>query len=725
MALNLALGDHGSVNAKIKKRYWEIRQSTKKAINLQHHTPKVGWYQLTITYHTDSDSQIGNTVLVELGPDHAPIPLGCETPGKLELVFHSPTPLHYLTLVWPALQAHIQATINIKRVSQPRAMMHMLRTISRRDRQNGGNWQQIYRITRARQKRAGWSFARERLIQTYHPMFIGKTLFQAPYTFWQQHFQPSLPEPQSVKDIAIVMWMDIADSLSVNEKSAITFSIQSLLEQTHQQWQLNLLTQTPPAWLTDHLDALNDERIQIISSHCAPYSTKAWHGFVTPGDQWAPNALTFFAQCIEQNPNARLVYSDHDQITDKQQRDAPAFKPQWSPDLLKSYNYIGRAVLFSGNITTSAYINMPQHVRCLNAGISAPATEKSCIHIPHILFHQHSPHQEDISFNERQQVLQALKQLTQHHTHGIKRVTFDKMHQVYHCHYRLPTPYPRVSIVIPTRNGLAITRQCVESILRLTSYPHYQIIIVNNQSDCPDTLAWFQRIGQQSNIEILEYNQPFNFSAINNFAVSHSDGDLVCLLNNDTEVIHSNWLTEMVRQASRPEIGCVGAKLLFFDDTIQHAGVILGIWGLAGHAHKHYSVYSRGYQRRLACSQNYSAVTAACLLVKRAIYDAVGGLDEKLTVAFNDVDFCLKVQQAGYTNLWTPRATLYHYESKSRGKEDTPAKKAREQQEITLMKQRWQTVIQNDPHYSRHLTRHREDFTLRLEEDHFEEETET
>ncbi|ODP99299.1 hypothetical protein BGK46_11075 [Salinivibrio sp. SS2] len=715
----------GSLSAKIKNRHWDICQRTQKTINLKYAHPKVGWYQLTITYNTDTHLDRNDTVFAELGGDQAPIPLVNETAGKQSLVFHSPTPLEALNLVWPTLQSHIKVTITIKRVSQPRAMMHMLRAISRREQQQDGDWQHIYRITRARQKRAGWSFARERLIQTYHPMFIGKTLFQAPYTFWQQHFQPSVPALQGGKDIPVVVWMDIADNLSNHEKEAIKRTIQSLLEQTHQQWQLNLLTQTRPAWLTDHLYVLNDERLQAIPSICAPYSSKAWHGFVQPGDQWSKHALALFTQYIKQNPNARLIYSDHDQVTDEQQYCAPAFKPQWNPDLLKSHNYMGRAVFFCGSTTTSAYINMHQHVRCLNAGLNAPSNEESCIHIPHILLHQRSGYQEDISCDERQQVRQTLIQLTQHNTHSIARVAFDEVHQVYHSHYRLPTPHPRVSIVIPTRNSLAITRQCVESILRLTSYPHYQIIIVNNQSDCPDTLAWFKQIGQKHNIEVLDYDQPFNYSAINNYAVSHSNSDLVCLLNNDTEVIHSSWLTEMVRQASRPEIGCVGAKLLFFDDTVQHAGVVLGIWGLAGHAHKHYSVYSHGYQRRLACSQNYSAVTAACLLVKRSIYDAVGGLDEKLTVAFNDVDFCLKVQQAGYANLWTPRATLYHYESKSRGKEDTPAKKAREQQEITLMKQRWQTVIQNDPHYSRHLTRHREDFTLRLEENHFEAQIET
>ncbi|WP_158075998.1 glycosyltransferase family 2 protein [Salinivibrio sp. PR5] len=721
----------GSVTAQIKNHSWVLRQVTKNTLKLEHPNSEGGWYQLKVKYHALSlakETKLAkeiNSVFVEFGDQQAPITLIQEKTGLLSLTFHSPIPLKHIELIWPTLSAHIKVSIQLKRVSQVSAVMSMLRTVSRREQQEGGSWQHIYRITRARQKRVDWPFALQRLVQTYHPMLCGKTLLQTPYAFWRQHFQPKLPNVHCQQSIPTVVWMPIPDDITSDGKKGVQQTIQSLIDQTHQYWQLNLLTQSLPAWLEAHLATLQEDRVQITSYNKAQLAPTAWHSFIECGDQWPKHALALFAQWIAHNAEASLVYSDHDEITVQQERCAPAFKPQWNPELLKSNNYMGRAVFFNGQLIHSSFLAMPQHVRCLHAALNTPTAKCACIHIPHILFHQRRSEQQGIALTERQQVQSALKQLTQNDVHTITRVTFDKTHQVYHAHYRLPAPHPRVSIIIPTRNGLTITRQCVESILRLTSYPNYQITIVNNQSDCPDTLAWFQQISQHSSVQVLDYNQPFNYSAINNFAVAHSDGDLVCLLNNDTEVIHSTWLTEMVRQASRPDIGCVGAKLLFFDDTIQHAGVILGIWGLAGHAHKHYSTYSHGYQKRLACSQNYSAVTAACLLVKRSLYESVGGLDEKLTVAFNDVDFCLKVQQAGYYNLWTPRATLYHYESKSRGKEDTPAKKAREQQEITLMKQRWPAIIQNDPHYSRHLTRHREDFTLRLEEEHFEATTKT
>jgi GT2 family glycosyltransferase len=275
---------------------------------------------------------------------------------------------------------------------------------------------------------------------------------------------------------------------------------------------------------------------------------------------------------------------------------------------------------------------------------------------------------------------------------------------------------PKVSIIIPTRDGLEITRTCVTSVLEKTHYPNYEIIILDNQSQQPETLAWFNEIGQHEKVTIAAYNHPFNYSAINNYGSKIASGELLCLLNNDTEVITPGWLTEMVQHAIRPEIGCVGAKLYYFDNTVQHAGVVLGLWGLAGHSHKNYDRDANGYQHRLCSVQNMSAVTAACLVVRKSIFEQVNGLDENnLTVAFNDVDLCLKVQQAGYRNLWTPYAELYHYESKSRGKEDTPAKKQREQQEIAFMQQQWSTQIAADPCYSPNLSRIREDFSINID----------
>ena len=225
-------------------------------------------------------------------------------------------------------------------------------------------------------------------------------------------------------------------------------------------------------------------------------------------------------------------------------------------------------------------------------------------------------------------------------------------------------------------------------------------------------MAYFDEIACHDKVTLLSYPHPFNYSAINNFAVKHAKGEIVGLVNNDIEVINADWLTEMTSQAIREDVGCVGAMLYYPNDTIQHAGVICGLGGVAGHSHKHFAKDHPGYFKRLQLVQNLSAVTAACLLVKKTVFDEVGGLNElDLTVAFNDVDFCLRVKEQGYRNLWTPYAELYHHESISRGAEDNPEKVARFNREMEYMKQKWEKELSHDPFYNENLTLDREDFS--------------
>ena len=269
-----------------------------------------------------------------------------------------------------------------------------------------------------------------------------------------------------------------------------------------------------------------------------------------------------------------------------------------------------------------------------------------------------------------------------------------------------------MTIIIPTRNGVATLARCVDSIRNLTSYSNYEIMIVDNGSDDYKTLQYLKLLSEEG-IDVVVANQPFNFSALNNLAVAKANSDFVCLLNDDTEVITPGWLTEMLGHASQAKVGAVGAKLLYPNDTIQHAGVILGIGGVAGHGHKHFARHADGYFSRLQVSQNLSAVTAACMLIKTSIWQEVGGLDEALAVAFNDIDFCLRLADAGYSIVWTPWAELYHYESISRGYEDTPEKQQRFTDEVDVMRARWGKQLAEDPHYSPHLTLKNESFMLR------------
>jgi GT2 family glycosyltransferase len=283
---------------------------------------------------------------------------------------------------------------------------------------------------------------------------------------------------------------------------------------------------------------------------------------------------------------------------------------------------------------------------------------------------------------------------------------------MYRVHYNLPEVQPLVSLVIPTRNAHALVKQCIDSIKSLTTYPHYEIILIDNGSDDPDSLEYFAQLEQEENIRVLRDNGPFNYSALNNSAVRIANGELIGLINNDIEVITPEWLSEMVSIALQPKVGAVGARLWYPDDRLQHGGVIVGVGGVAGHSHKYLPKGAHGYFCRAELIQEFSAVTAACLIIKKSIFDEVDGLNEdKLKIAFNDVDFCLRVQEAGYLNVWTPYAELYHHESATRGLEDTPQKQARFATEINYVRSRWPNLM-NDYAYNPNLTLDHEDFGL-------------
>ena len=293
--------------------------------------------------------------------------------------------------------------------------------------------------------------------------------------------------------------------------------------------------------------------------------------------------------------------------------------------------------------------------------------------------------------------------------------------RVNHCRRQPPNaPHPQFPTLRPAsrssfrRDGADVLATCIRSIRTLTRYPDYEIIIVDNGSVQDDTKRLFAEFAADPAIRILPQPEPFNFSRLNNAAVREATGSILALINNDIEVTHENWLGEMVALALQQKVGCVGAKLIYPDGRLQHGGVVIGLGGVAGHAHRFAPADDPGYLRRLCSVHEVSAVTAACLVIRREVFDAVGGLDEGLTVAFNDVDFCLKVRAAGYLNLWTPSAELIHHESVSRGRDLTPAKAKRFADEYATMQRRWGAQLLNDPYYSPHLTYDREDYSLRL-----------
>ena len=270
-----------------------------------------------------------------------------------------------------------------------------------------------------------------------------------------------------------------------------------------------------------------------------------------------------------------------------------------------------------------------------------------------------------------------------------------------------------VSLIIPTRNGLQLIRACIDSIIKKTVYPNYEILIVDNGTDDVATLSYLNGLKSNMRIRIIRDDRPFNYSALNNGAVKLARGEVLGLLNNDLEVISPDWLSEMVSHALRPDIGAVGAKLWYPNDTLQHGGVILGLGGVAGHAHHQMHKGGHGYFGRASLINSFSAVSAACLVIRKALYEEVEGLNElALQVAFNDVDFCLRLREKGYRNVWAPNAELYHFESATRGSDHTPEKLARYTKEVHYMRRRWGDLLLNDPAYSPNLTLDHSDFSL-------------
>lgn len=429
--------------------------------------------------------------------------------------------------------------------------------------------------------------------------------------------------------------------------------------------------------------------------------------FLNSGDELMPDGLEVFD--FKSN-SADIVYCDTDRISAKNQRISPYFLPDWNPDLQLSTGYVSTGVLIRTNIAKQASITA-----CSIAGMIAELWLKnasiSVQHIPFTLVHRVNSKllQEDALRDIREAVS----------TYGEATSAYNQQLGVNLVQWPVFSK-PKVSLIIPTKNGKDLVKACVESILEKTTYQNFEILLIDNNSDEQDSLDYFDELNRHQKIRVLRYPEPFNYSAINNFGVKHTcpDSEVIGLINNDIEVIKPEWLTHMVGHALREDVGCVGAKLLYSDDRVQHAGVVLGYGGGAGHAHKYFPRYHPGYMKRLIATQNYSAVTAACLLVKKSLFNAVGGLNEKdLAVAFNDVDFCLRVKEAGVRNVYCAEAELYHHESVSRGTDHAPEKAARFNRELAYLKNTWAGYIQHDPAYSPNLTLKRENFSVKTKEE--------
>ncbi|MFW2590190.1 glycosyltransferase [Sagittula sp. SSi028] len=464
--------------------------------------------------------------------------------------------------------------------------------------------------------------------------------------------------------------------------------------------------------------------ISIATNNAIDMAQGAWIAFADHDDLLDPDALLLVAKAISEDENLKIVYTDEDKIDENGVRFSPHFKPDFNRDLLYSLNYISHLGVYDAQLVKTAGALREGFEGAQDYDLLLRCIERidsnQIHHIPKVLYTWRATlGSTAASRTAKPYAIEAGRLALEEHLNRMHASDLSAEATETPFIYKSSWPLigsPLVSIIIPTRDHLPVLRVAVETIIEKTQYDNFEIIIVDNGSTEKTTLEWFKGIQTRDRrVRVIRDDRPFNYSALNNAAVAQCRGDIIALVNNDIEVLDGSWLTEMVSLAQRPDTGCVGAKLLYPDGRIQHAGVVIGMGGVAGHTHHLFPRDHYGYFGRLIVRQDYTAVTAACLVVRRDVFKEVGGLNETdLAVAFNDVDLCLKVHTAGYRNVWTPFATLIHHESISRGYEDTPEKKVRFAKEAEYMKNTWGTQSFADPSYNPNLTLDRADFSTKL-----------
>jgi GT2 family glycosyltransferase len=508
--------------------------------------------------------------------------------------------------------------------------------------------------------------------------------------------------------------------------------LDSVLAQAYPDWELCL---ADDASTLPHVRAILDEyaardpRIKVawrpVNGHISAASNTAlglatgeFVALLDHDDVLPPDALYWVVREVNEHPDAALLYSDEDKLDFEGQRALPYFKSDWNYDLFLSHNLITHLGVYRADVVRDIGGFREGFEGAQDYDLALRFIERiehaQIRHLPRVLYHWRMLEGSTaVGAAEKDYAAERARLAVEQHLQrtGVAATVQTIPVAVQRVRYEVAKPAPLASIIIPTRNGLKLVRQCVESIRAKTTYAPYEIILVDNGSDERAAVEYFASLERAGTIRLLKDPRPFNFSRLNNEAAAAARGSFLVFLNNDIEVIAPEWLTELVSHAQRNPIGAVGARLWYPNDTIQHAGLVL-VAGLAAHAHVGKPRGDDGYMSRAALVQALSAVTAACVCMRREVFEQVGGFDETLAVAFNDVDLCLKIQAAGYRNLYTPFAELYHHESASRGYEDTPEKMERFGREADILRSRWMPVLMSDPYYNPNLTLSGEPFTL-------------
>ena len=513
--------------------------------------------------------------------------------------------------------------------------------------------------------------------------------------------------------------------------------VESLQEQTYSNWELCFSdgsgAQSPLTGLLKELTA-KEKRIKYVSHEEAlqisentnsaiELATGDFIAFADHDDELTPNALFECVKALNDKPETLVIYTDEDKMSmDGHKFFQPHFKPDYNPDLLCTVNYICHLFVVSRKVIEKtgglrSEFDGAQDYDFVFRCVETVKPEEIC-HIPKILYHWRC-HEDSTAENPESKLyaFEAGKRAVQEHYNriGVKAEVFKGEYLGLYRTKFIRDYDPLISVIIPNKDHIDDLKRCMDSIEKNSTYKNYEYIIVENNSTDPATFEYYKKLeAENPKVHMVYWDGVFNYSAINNYGASFAKGEYLLLLNNDTEIINPDCLEELLGYCMREDVGAVGARLYYEDDTIQHAGVVIGFGGIAGHCFVQQKRGTTGYCHRIICAQDYSAVTAACMMVKRSAFDAVGGLSEELAVAFNDIDFCMKLRQAGYLIVYNPYAELYHYESKSRGLEDTPEKVARFNKEIAAFEKKWPDILKNgDPYYNPNLTLKSQDFSLK------------
>ena len=507
----------------------------------------------------------------------------------------------------------------------------------------------------------------------------------------------------------------------------LQLAIESVREQIYPMWELCIADDASPNQeIRQILDefAQSDSRIKVTHRHrnghisaasnsALKLATGDFAALLDHDDQLARHALARVVDRLNEYPDAVLIYTDEDKIDENGIRSQPHFKSDWNPDLLLGQNFISHLGVYrrSRIVELGGFREGFEGAQDwdLALRITEDAVPEYIQHIPEALYHWRAisgSTAKDIG--EKSYAHEAAKKALEAYFSSKQIEASLEPVDRFYWRARYKHDSPTVAIIIPTRDRIDLLKPCIESILSKTQYKAFEIVIANNDSTEPQTIEFLNELSEKG-ITIVDTPGRFNFSRIANHAIRSRSENIFCLLNNDTTIINGEWLDELVMHATRPEIGPVGAKLLYPHDHVQHAGIVLGIGGIGSEAFKYIHKTDDGYIHRAFLVGNYSAVTGACLAVRKSVWEESGEFDEQNTPnAYSDVDFCLRCQEKGYRSLFTPFAQLYHMESSSRGPESSPEFEAATQ----YMKSRWGSVIAKDPYYNPNLTLAREDFSF-------------